>query len=154
MRERVIDVLQRLVDGFPARQGRAASMLTLGRALQADGQYAEAVDIFDTLLADYPRYPEALTARIPLAQCLLRVDDVTAVRGVKLLTDIVDDRGATTLFTPTAEEYRQALFLLAEYWASGSKPAQPEDAEAFERRMKWTKVWCARSRSSIRLRNW
>jgi len=135
MRERVIDVLQRLVDGFPARQGRAASMLTLGRALQADGQYAEAVDIFDTLLADYPRYPEALTARIPLAQCLLRVDDVTAVRGVKLLTDIVDDRGATTLFTPTAEEYRQALFLLAEYWASGSKPAQPEDAEAFERRM-------------------
>jgi len=135
MRGRVITVLRCLVDGFPARQGRAASMLSLGRALQADGRFAAAVDVFDALLSDYPRFPEALTARIPLAQCLLRVDDVAAARGVKLLTDIVDDRGATTLFTPTADEYRQALFLLADHLASGGKPARPEDAVAFERRM-------------------
>lgn len=134
-RTNLIDVLRRLVDGYPARQGRAGSMLQLGKALQADGQYSDAVAVMDALLSDYPRYPEALAAHIPLAQCLLKLDDVATARGVKLLTDIVDDRSAMTLFTPTAAEYRQALFLLAEHLASGSKPAKAEDAEAFERRM-------------------
>lgn len=135
MTDAVIDTLEHLVAAFPAENGRAEAMLRLGMAYQAVGRDVRAVKVFDALIADYPRWTESLSAINPLARSLLRLGGEYADRGVAVLVDIVDDRGPDPVFTPEADEYREALFQLAEYLAKAPTPTTDEARRETETRL-------------------
>ncbi|MFH1419595.1 MAG: tetratricopeptide repeat protein [Planctomycetota bacterium] len=133
--ERVVEVLSRLVKEHPKHGGRAEALHRLGRANQALRQYPEAVAAYERVIAGYPRLPAALKSVVPMAECLLTMGGDEAVvaadapvgrgrspveRGVELLIGIVDDSASDSIFTPQAPEFRQALFLLAEYYSRAS----------------------------------
>lgn len=115
----VIRVLSRFNERFTIEQvplARGRILFRLARAYQAVGDNTNAVEMFDRVIEEFPRQPEALDAMVPRADCLLRLGGEEAQRGIRQLVEIVDDRGSAPLFTPTAQEYREALMLLGEYY--------------------------------------
>lgn len=134
---RMIDVLSTYVDRFTADQveaGRARVLVRLARAHQARGELREAIDAYEQVIRQYPRQPEALESMVPRASCLLRLGGDDAKRGESLLLEIVDDLGAEPLFTPAAQEYRDALIMLAEHYVfpdlADTANNDPKDEEA------------------------
>ncbi len=101
------------IEQIPLVRGRI--LHRLARAYQAVGDYTNAVESYDRVIEEFPRQPEALDSMVPRAECLIRLGGEEAVRGARQLVEIVDDRGPAPLFTPSAQEYRDALMLLAEY---------------------------------------
>ena len=128
--DRVIDVLSLLVKDHTTYAGRATALHRLGVAHQARKEYLEAIDAYETVLKQYPRSPDALSAMVPLAESRLNAGGEHVRKGVKLLLDIVDDRGPDPLFRPQADEYRRALVRLAEYYSRISGADAPDHFES------------------------
>lgn len=116
MTEHLIEVLTRFVDEHVVNEGRPAALYRLGRAYQALQQYDNAVATFQEVIERYPRLLSAHASMVPLAECLIGLGGEAAVRGADILISIVDDVGSDHLFDPRANEYRDALFRLAEYY--------------------------------------
>lgn len=127
--EDVIEVLSRLVRDHPKHEDRAEAQYRLGRAYQALQDYPLAIATFEKVIEDHPRLPDALRSMVPLAECLLTSGGEDAQRGLDLLLDIVDDRGAVTLLAPEAQEYRQALIRLAEFYVHADGRVVPDHYE-------------------------
>ncbi|MCG8407038.1 MAG: tetratricopeptide repeat protein [Phycisphaerales bacterium] len=119
--DEVIEVLSEFVRGHPAHLARPDALYRLGRAQQAIQDFTGAINSYEKVIKEYPRVPAALRSMVPLAESLLSAGAETVGRGVAILVDIVDDRGADPLFGPQAKEYRQALFRLAEYYSHADK---------------------------------
>ena len=133
-RDRVIALLEQFNSERPTSPLRARALHTLGQAYQAEGRFDEAARTYDLVIADYLPLPNALASLVPMAQCLIQQGGDKARQGVKILVDIVDDRGPVPLFTPQAREYRQALFLLARYYLRADDKTEPRHLElAIER---------------------
>jgi tetratricopeptide (TPR) repeat protein len=118
---RVIQTLRRLVTEHQEPVVRAHGLFRLGQAHQSQREFEDAIACYDEILDRYPRVPDAVASMVPLANCLLRVGDEEAARGERLLIDIVEDRGPDPLFTPQAQEYRDALIRLGEYYYGASE---------------------------------
>lgn len=128
--DKVIEVLTDFVQGHPAHPDRADALHRLGRAYQAVLDFPAAIDAYETVIKEYPRTPATFRSMVPLSESLLSSGGEHVERGVNILIDIVDDRGADPLFGPKAEEYRLALFRLAEYY---SQAKDDEIADHFEK---------------------
>jgi tetratricopeptide (TPR) repeat protein len=124
----VIAVLGRYVATHPSAPWRPTALRLLGQVYQSERRYGEAIEAYEEILSTYPRLPDALRSIVPLADCLLSAGGAGARRGVDLLVGIVDDAGAEQLFTPQAEEYREALFRLAEHYMRSGQPGDLERA--------------------------
>lgn len=127
--DRMIETLQRIVQEYPLATGRADAMYRLGAAYQAQGQFARARKHYRKVIERYAKTPPALKSIVPLADCLLSLGGDDALEGVRMLVDIVDDRGPDQLFSPKAREYRAALLLLAGHYSESGAKAAPENIE-------------------------
>jgi len=133
-RDRVIALLERFVEERNGNPLRSAALHDLGAAYHAEGRFAEAAVAYERVISEYLPLPAALASMVPLAQCLIQQGEPWSKRGVTILTDIVDDRGPAPLFTPQAQEYREALFQLARYYLQADDKAVPGRLElAIER---------------------
>jgi tetratricopeptide (TPR) repeat protein len=115
--DREIEVLVKLARERPAHPRRVTTLHRLGSVYQAEQRYAEAVAAYEEAITSYPRLPDALHSMVPMAQCLIAIGGQSARKGVEVLVTIVDDKGPEALFAPEARDYRQSLFLLAEYYS-------------------------------------
>jgi TolA-binding protein len=89
------------------------ALLRLGRADQANGQFDKAIEAF---LRNQFRYPQSLAASksgVPLAQCYIAQGQQFYGKAEKVLLAVVDNN---PVLTPQAEEFRQALFELAQLY--------------------------------------
>lgn len=127
--DQMIHTLERVVDEYPLATGRANAMYRLGAAYQARGEYAIAKKHYRKVIETYSRTPPALEAIVPLADCLVSLGGDDTIEGVRMLMDIVDDRGPDQLFAPNAREYHQALLLLAQYYSDADAKVTPDHVE-------------------------
>jgi len=109
--ERAIKLLRRFVNERPQAEMIPRVLLRLGRSLQAQGRYAEAIEAYQRNLSTYPRSPFANAALIPLAECFMAQGPAHEASAELALRRIIDD---STIYTPEAPEYRDAMFLLAD----------------------------------------
>lgn len=129
MTDRVIEMLERLARDHPTSQRRAAVLHRLGQVYQAVRRYPDAVAAYEEAMAEYPRLMAAHSSMVPMAECLIALGGEAAKRGAEILISIVDDQGDEHLFDPQAQEYRTALFGLAEYYGRATDQAVPEHFE-------------------------
>lgn len=127
--ERVAEVLAEFAKEHPASDRRAWALNKLGQAARALRRYREAAAAYEETLTRYPRQMEAAASMVPLAECLIALGGEDARRGAELLITIVDDTGPEPLFDPQAQEYRGALFRLAEYYCRASEEEVPQHYE-------------------------
>lgn len=131
---RMLGLIDSFVRNDRASRHRLAALRALGEAHMAEGRWSAAASAFDEAIAAYSPLPDALASMPALARCLIAQGGVSARRGVEILKDIVDDRGPKSLFTPQAREFRDALVMLAEYYAQADVENEPEHCErAIER---------------------
>lgn len=123
--DRMIEVLERLVREYPNAPRRATALFRLAQTHQSLGHYQVAAGLYEGILRDYPRLPDALDSIVPLAECLMIAGGEKAARGVNLLLNVVEDRGPDALFAPAAQEYRQALVRLAEHYYNADEDELP-----------------------------
>lgn len=105
---------QRLAD-----MRRPSGLYRLGRIRQVQGAYRQAADAFDELVREYPLTNDGLHAVVLLADCLASLGGPGVDRAEKLLLSMVEqspERDA--LFDPRAPEFAEALFKLAELYAT------------------------------------
>lgn len=128
--DRAVKTLTQLAVRYTTFPRRAEALLRLGQAQRALRSHAAAVETFDTLIRDYARSPSALAAVVPLAESLISLGGEQAKRGEQALIDIVDERGEDLVFGPEADEYRRALFSLAEYLCAGPEAPRADEPHA------------------------
>jgi tetratricopeptide (TPR) repeat protein len=85
---------------------QVAALYRLARAAQAAGDYREAVELFERLLADHPTSAEGYQSYVPLAQCYLLLggeegEELAEAR----LRAVVEGQ----IVDPAALEYREAM---------------------------------------------
>lgn len=140
LRSRVIEVLDRYASTKVNGVWRSTALYQLGRAYQAAARYADAISAYEDLIQTYPRMPDALRSMVPLAECLLAAGSekkpgaaMLRAKGVAVLEGIVKDQGKELLFAPSATEYREALYRLAEHFSRSTDTAtdQLEKAIAY-----------------------
>ncbi|MEE8170085.1 MAG: tetratricopeptide repeat protein, partial [Phycisphaerae bacterium] len=111
------DLLVAFIDERPNDSRRVAALFRLGRLWQSARTYATAVGVYEQLLREYPRTPDALRALVPLAQCLITLGGDGVRRGERLLLNVLDESAETDpLFDPTAPEYADGLMALSELY--------------------------------------
>ena len=139
VRPRMIEALDHYTVTHPRGLWRSTALYKLGQSYQAEHRYREAAAAYDEVVHNYPRMPDALRSIVPLAECLLRLGGSDAghrLRGIELLLSVVDDRGKEQLFAPSAAEYREALYQLANCYSGAS---DSEMADHFEQAIvRWT----------------
>ncbi len=121
---RSIELLQAFVRERSDAEIIPRALLRLGRALQNEGRYAEAVDAFQRNVSSFPRSPHANAALIPLAECFLALGPEREAEAEAALMQVLQD---SVIFTPAAPEYRDAMFLLADLY---SRQGRHEEAIA------------------------
>lgn len=95
------------------REGKATwpqAVFYLAQALQANGQYNEAIEYYELLRKVNPKSPAAFDGIVPLAHCYLVRANPDYDKAVRLLQDVLRDR----TLTPNAPYFRQAMFALGE----------------------------------------
>ena len=89
------------------------ALLRLGRAYQAAGLFDKAIASFQRNLSRYPQSLAASKSGVPLAQALLAKGPQFFGTAEKALLRVINDN---PLITPAAEEFREALFELAQLY--------------------------------------
>jgi tetratricopeptide (TPR) repeat protein len=89
------------------------ALLRLGRAYQAAGLFDKAAAAFQRNQARYPNTLAASKSGVPLAQSLVAKGKDFYGRAEQVLLAVVDNN---PLLTPEAEEFKQALFELAQLY--------------------------------------
>ncbi len=111
--ERAIDVLKAFVRDRSDAEIIPRVLLRLGRSLQAEGRYGEAIEAFQQNISSFPRSPHASASLIPLAECFMAIGEEGEKEAEAALTSITKD---SEIFTPEAPEYRDAMFLLGDLY--------------------------------------
>jgi TolA-binding protein len=99
----VASLVQQLVDGWPSYPAAPALLARVAAAASSGGQSPVARHAYETLIARYPGTAVASTARVDLAEALVRAGDRAAAR--KQLKEAIAARGDAT---------PRALLLLAQ----------------------------------------
>lgn len=106
-----IAALELFVAERPADGLAPDALLRLGRAYQATGQLDNAISAFQRNQFRYPQTLAASKSGVPLAQSLIAKGPENYAKAQKVLTAVIEDN---PLITPEAEEFREALFELAQ----------------------------------------
>jgi TolA-binding protein len=109
-----IKLLRRFINEHPDAEILPRVLLRLGRSLQAEGLYADAIEAYQRNLSSYPRSPHANAALIPLAECFMALGSEHEASAEEALRRIIDN---STIFTPQAPAYRDAMFLIADLFS-------------------------------------
>ena len=96
-------------------------LLRLGRAYQATGQFGKAIKSFQRLQFRYPQSLAASKSGVPLAQSHIAKGPTSYPKAEKVLLNVLEN----PIITPEAEEFRLALFELAQLYY---RTARYEDA--------------------------
>jgi tetratricopeptide (TPR) repeat protein len=94
------------------------ALLRLGRAYQAAGLFDKAIDSFQRNQIRYPNTLAASKSAVPLAQAYIAKGPPGYGKAETVLLSVVDNN---PLLTPEAEEFKQALFELAQLYYHTSR---------------------------------
>ena len=89
------------------------ALLRLGRAYQAAGDFERAIGALRRNQARYPRSLAASKSGVPLAQAYIAQGPESHKNAERVLKEVLEDN---RLITPDAQEFRQALFELAQLY--------------------------------------
>ena len=110
----LIDEARRLLVRFIETRGTDPRMpqalLRLGQAYAADGQLSEAIEVYERLAREYPRLVEGARARLLMANCMVASGPDRYAQAEEILAALLEDEHVT----PTASEFRDALFELCD----------------------------------------
>jgi len=109
----VISALDLFVAERPEDPLAPDALLKLGRAYQAAGLFDRAIEAFQRNLFRYPRSLAASKSAVPLAQAYIAKGPDAYTKAENVLLSVVDNN---PLITPQAEEFKQALFELAQLY--------------------------------------
>lgn len=109
----VISALDMFASERPEDPLAPEALLRLGRAYQAAGLFDKAIAAFERNQLRYPKSLAASKSAVPLAQALTAKGPESYQRAEKVLLGVVENN---PLVTPDAEEFRQALFELAQLY--------------------------------------
>lgn len=113
----VISALELFVAERPDDSVSPAALLRLGRAYQAAGMFDKAITAFQRNQFRYPNSLAASKSAVPLAQAYVAKGPEAYGKAESVLKSVVENN---PLLTPEAEEFRQALFELAQlYYRTG-----------------------------------
>lgn len=115
--ERTIGVLRTFLRRWPGDARVPEVLFKLGQRLQAAGRFEEAVQVYARNLTNYPTTPAALQSYLPLAECHLAIGGEGLIESERVLLSVVAPTTPDGVFTPTAQEYRDAVFLLGDLYA-------------------------------------
>jgi tetratricopeptide (TPR) repeat protein len=118
----VISALDLFVAERPEDPLAPDALLRLGRAYQAAGLFDRAIDAFQRNQFRYPKSLAASKSAVPLAQAYIAKGPEAYGLAETVLNSVVDNN---PLITPEAEEFKQALFELAQLYY---RTARYEDA--------------------------
>jgi len=112
MPEKMIELLERLVNDWPNDPHLPEALYRLARGYQDMGRFGEAVKYYHKLISEYRRTPWGLRAPVLMARCYMTMGPDHYDRADKILTEVVDDTSNRRLYEPESMEFRRALFLL------------------------------------------
>jgi len=117
---RTIAVLEQFARERSQNERLPRVLLRLGQARQALGLYGEAIEAYQGNLRRFPRTPDAGSGLIPLARCYMALGGLENLQLAEttLVDHILDD---SPVFSPEAEEFRDALFLLGDLYSSDER---------------------------------
>ncbi len=110
---RVIAALELFVAERPDDKLAPDALLRLGRAFQAAGMLDKAIDAYQRNQFRYPKSLAAAKSAVPLAQAYIAQGPESYRRAESVLLGVIENN---PLMTPEAEEFRQALFELAQLY--------------------------------------
>lgn len=110
---RVIAALELFVAERPDDRLAPDALLRLGRAFQAAGMLDKAVDAYQRNQFRYPKSLAAAKSAVPLAQAYIAQGPASHRKAESVLLGVIENN---PLMTPEAEEFRQALFELAQLY--------------------------------------
>jgi len=115
--QRVISALELFVAERPEDALAPDALLRLGRAYQACGLFDKAITAYQRNQFRYPKSLAASKSAVPLAQAYIAKGTEFAAKAERTLLSVIDNN---PLLTPQSEEFRQALFELAQlFYRSG-----------------------------------
>jgi tetratricopeptide (TPR) repeat protein len=88
-------------------------LLRLGRSLQAEEYFKDAVDAYQRNISSFPRSPHANASLIPLAECFMSLGVDYETEAENALQRIIQN---SAIFTPDAPEFRDAMYLLGDLY--------------------------------------
>jgi tetratricopeptide (TPR) repeat protein len=109
----VISALDLFASERPEDPLAPEALLKLGRAYQAAGLFDKAIDAFSRNQFRYPKSLAASKSAVPLAQAYVAKGPDSYGKAESVLISVIEDN---PLVTPEAEEFRQALFELAQLY--------------------------------------
>jgi tetratricopeptide (TPR) repeat protein len=113
----VISALELFVAERPDDSLAPAALLRLGRAYQAAGMFDKAITAFQRNQFRYPNSLASSKSAVPLAQAYIAKGPEGYSKAESVLKSVVENN---PLLTPEAEEFKQALFELAQlYYRTG-----------------------------------
>lgn len=115
--ERTMDALRTFLRSWPGNANVPEVLFRLGQRLQAAGRYDEAVQVYQRNLTNYPTTPAAFQSYLPLAECDLAIGGDGLVEAERVLLSVVAPMASDSPFTPDAQEYRDAVFMLGDLYA-------------------------------------
>jgi tetratricopeptide (TPR) repeat protein len=113
----VISALELFVAERPDDSLAPSALLRLGRAYQAAGMFDKAIAAYQRNQFRYPNSLAASKSAVPLAQAYIAKGPEAYSKAESVLKSVVENN---PLLTPEAEEFKQALFELAQlYYRTG-----------------------------------
>jgi len=110
-RRRAEALLGEFVDAFPESRDVSSALLLLGDVRRETGQPQEAVEAYRRCIGDFPDSLNAARSLLPMARAYMAMRPRELDLAYKTLQFVVDD---SRVFTPEAQEYAEALFLLGD----------------------------------------
>jgi tetratricopeptide (TPR) repeat protein len=114
----VISALELFVTERPEDRLAPDALLRLGRAYQAAGLFDKAISAFQRNQFRYPQSLAASQSAVPLAQAYIAKGPDYYTKAESVLISVVDNN---KLLDPDAEEFKQALFDLAQLYYRTSR---------------------------------
>jgi tetratricopeptide (TPR) repeat protein len=114
----VISALELFVAERPEDPLAPDALLRLGRAYQAAGLFDKAIAAFQRNQFRYPQSLAASKSAVPLAQAYIAKGADSYTKAETVLLSVVDNN---PLLDPSAEEFKQALFELAQLYYRTSR---------------------------------
>lgn len=109
--QHAISALELLVAERPAGGAAPEALLRLGRAYQAAGLFDKAISAYQRNQSRYPQSLAASKSGVPLAQAYVAKGAASYPAAESALLRVIEDN---PLITPEAQEFREALFELAQ----------------------------------------
>jgi tetratricopeptide (TPR) repeat protein len=113
----VISALELFVTERPDDKLAPDALLRLGRAYQAAGMFDKAIAAFQRNQFRYPNSLAAIKSAVPLAQAYIAKGPEHYTKAETVLQSVLDSR----VLDPDAEEFKQALFDLAQLYYRTSR---------------------------------